>query len=301
MMRIPQRLKYPVLAAAILSVAGCGQDPGHDSVVESQDLATGDVAEMADGGASRQVSDIGPSAAPGVAFDFRYAFRLANNRIAAVQEEHAAACEALGVNRCRITGMRYRLVNDQDIEAMLAFRLDPAAAREFGKKAGAAVTKAEGMIVDVDINAWDAGQQITDANVRSGRIEDDIAELDKQLQRPGLSNGERAQLTAERDRLRQALRATRDSGEAAAKSLATTPVVFNYGSGEVVPGFADAQPLSTSFRHAGALLMNTFGFFIVALGALIPWILVVVLLWFAWPQASRVVRSRLPAETATAA
>src|SRR4051812_2612282 len=53
--------------------------------------------------------DIAPRAAPGVAFNYRYAFRLPPKRIAQVQEEHAQACEKLGVARCRITGMLYRL------------------------------------------------------------------------------------------------------------------------------------------------------------------------------------------------
>ncbi len=58
------------------------------------------------------------SAAPGVAFNYRYAFRVPDAKIAAVQEEHAAACETLGLSRCRITGMRYSLIDeDQLLEA----------------------------------------------------------------------------------------------------------------------------------------------------------------------------------------
>ena len=77
--------------------------------------------------------DISPTAAPGVAFNYRYAFRLPSERIEEVQERHAAGCEALGPNRCRITGMLYRVVGDGDIEATLSFQLDPAIARRFGR------------------------------------------------------------------------------------------------------------------------------------------------------------------------
>src|SRR6187551_3520256 len=66
---------------------------------------------------------VSASAAPGVAFNYRYAFELPALRIAAVQEEHAQACEKLGLSRCRITGMRYRLISERDIEAMLDFKL----------------------------------------------------------------------------------------------------------------------------------------------------------------------------------
>src|SRR5690349_6703198 len=85
------------------------------------------------------------TSAPGVAFDYRYAFRLPGNRIGAVQEAHAQACEKLGIDKCRITAMRYRLVDQKDVEAMLALRLDPKIARQFGKDATGTVEKADGM------------------------------------------------------------------------------------------------------------------------------------------------------------
>ena len=54
-------------------------------------------------------------------------------RIQIAQEAHAAMCEKLGIARCRITGMRYGLVNEQDVSASLELKLDPAIARQFGK------------------------------------------------------------------------------------------------------------------------------------------------------------------------
>lgn len=50
--------------------------------------------------------NVSVTAAPGVAFNYRYAYRLANARIQAAQEAHAQMCEKLTVARCRITGMR---------------------------------------------------------------------------------------------------------------------------------------------------------------------------------------------------
>ena len=96
--------------------------------------------------APRPAPNIGPTAAPGVAFNYRYAFRLAAPRIAEVQEQHALMCERLTVARCRITGLRYRVVNDRDIEAMLALKLDPSVARHFGREGVQTVTAAEGML-----------------------------------------------------------------------------------------------------------------------------------------------------------
>jgi hypothetical protein len=56
-----------------------------------------------------------------------------------------------------ITGMRYRLVNQKDVEAMLALRLDPKIARQFGKDATETVKKSDGMLVDQEITGEDVG------------------------------------------------------------------------------------------------------------------------------------------------
>src|SRR5215218_7464252 len=65
---------------------------------------------------------VAPTAAPGVAFNYRYAFRLPAENIGRVQEEHAQACEKLGVEHCRITAMNYRDDGDWHVEAQLAFK-----------------------------------------------------------------------------------------------------------------------------------------------------------------------------------
>src|SRR5687767_16038880 len=101
------------------------------------------------GRASREAGpDIGPDAAPGVAFNYRYSFRLAAERVAEAQQEHQRLCERYGVNRCRITGMTYRAASEDDVEAMLALRLDPAIAGQLGREGVQAVLNADGALTD---------------------------------------------------------------------------------------------------------------------------------------------------------
>jgi uncharacterized lipoprotein len=69
-----------------------------------EDLKTFDVQEEA---TDASAPGVNVTAAPGVAFNYRYAFQLPSSRIAAAQEAHASACETLGLTKCRITGMRY--------------------------------------------------------------------------------------------------------------------------------------------------------------------------------------------------
>jgi hypothetical protein len=102
--------RFVPLTALLLATTACGSGGGGGERRTSEDLRTMDVSEqasshdMAAPASPPPPPAIGPSAAPGVAFNYRYAFRLPGERVSAVQEQHAAACEKLGLDRCRITG-----------------------------------------------------------------------------------------------------------------------------------------------------------------------------------------------------
>jgi len=114
---------------------------------------------------------ISPTAAPGVAFNYNYSYALAWQRVAEMQERHAAMCEELTVARCRITGMHYRVLGPEDIEARLELKLDPAVARAFGRRASEAVLQADGMVTETEISGVDAGGQIRQANTDISRLQ----------------------------------------------------------------------------------------------------------------------------------
>lgn len=283
-----------------LLVAGCGQQSERKE--SSRDLTTFDVTEETSTDSSMapppppppvsasRAPGIGVTAAPGVAFNYAYAFRLPSPRISPVQEAHAQMCEKLGLARCRITGMRYRLENERDISAMLALKLDPAIAREFGKQATQLVTRSEGMLVDQEISGVDAGASIAEANRTEARAQDDLARVEAELRRPGLSNATRDRLLAEAAELRAQTRSVAATRDADRESLARTPMVFNYGSGSLIPGFDTSSPIRDAWKDAVAMFLGAVGFIITLLGALLPWALLAGLaLWIArrlkpgWP------------------
>ena len=223
---------------------------------------------------------ISPTAAPGVAFNYRYAFRLPGERISAVQEQHAAACEKLGLDRCRITGMRYRVLGEEDVEAMLAFKLDPAIARQFGKDGIALVTKSEGMLVDSEISGEDVGTDIQRGARNVTELEEDLQRVEGQLARSGLRAGERSELQMQAERIRESIRAIRANQEDKREMLAKTPMVFQYGSGDVAPGFDDRSPITSALERAGDNLVSGFATLLVILITLLPWAIVLFfLLW----------------------
>jgi len=297
-------MRHFIMLTAVL-LAGCSQQPRER---QPADLKTYDVEESAPAqlepppslpaptsrGANAAADQAGPnisvSAAPGVAFNYRYAYRLPNARIAPAQEAHAAMCEKLGITRCRITGMRYSLVNESDVSASLELKLDPAIARTFGKDATKVVTDAEGMLVDQQISGVDAGASIERANRGRAELQDELDRVNRELARPGLSNVVRDRLLSEAQSIRSQIAALGEQKKADEESLATTPMAFYYGSGDAIPGFDEATPIGDAFQRAGYILLSTLGFLIVAVAALLPWMLLAGLAYWLYRRN----RHRLP-------
>jgi len=299
------RRSIPVLILLLATTASCGQQQRQqpqDSMSPPNAPAT-QAFESADAAPPGVVSraaagpNVGPTAAPGVAFNYRYAFRLAAPRIAEVQEQHAQLCERLTVARCRITGLRYRVVNERDIEAMLAFRLDPAIARRFGREGVEAVARAEGMLTESEITGTDAASSIRQAGRSIAQMTDELRRIEARLAaRP--SDDERIRLEGDADRLRQGIRAAEAGREEQADSLATTPMVFNYGSGDLVPGFDSEMTFAKSWRQAlDNVSAAGLGLMIIAI-TLAPWILIGLLLWWAVLRIRRRWLAKPPVETA---
>ena len=218
--------------------------------------------------------NVGVTAAPGVAFNYRYAFRMPNERIEAAQEAHAQMCEKLGVARCRITGLRYNLSEDGDVAATLEFKLDPAIARTFGKQATKLVTDAKGMLVDLAISGVDAGGSIERANRGRAQLQDELDRVNRELARTGLSSVVRDRLLSEAATLRSQIRALGEQKTADEESLATTPMAFHYGSGETI-GYAEHNPLGAAMDRAGYNFLSALGLLVIALATLLPWALLI--------------------------
>jgi hypothetical protein len=230
--------------------------------------------------------NVNPTAAPGVAFNYSYAFRLEAERIAAVQERHASACEQLGTNRCRITGMLYRVRGETDIEARLEFKLDPAIARAFGRQGVGVVTENQGMLVESQITGTDVGTRIRQAGRGIAELEADLARIEQRLAGQ-LGRAERERLDFEAQQLRQSIRAARANRDDAEETLATTPMSFVYGSGNLVPGFDTRRPVRDALEQAGGNFIDGVAVLFVIVITLLPWAIAALLGWLAFRRVQR--------------
>jgi len=281
-------------------MSGGGSD-SNMTTFDAQEDAAAPAATDSSARTSPRPPGVAPTAAPGVAFNYRYAFRLPAANIGRVQEEHAQACERLTVARCRITAMTYEDDGDGDVEAQLSFKLDPAIARTFGRDGIAAVDKAQGELLRAAITGTDVGSEISAAQRGQAQQADEVRRIEQQLARPGIRSDERVRLEFEAQQLRQQIPAPRDSQAEGRESLATTPMVFEYGAGESAPGFDDGPSIPRALDSARDNFVGGIAMLIVLIVTLLPWAAFALLAWLLFRLARPWVRRILPVRPPTAA
>lgn len=261
--------------AAVAALVACSQQQRESS----EDLKTFDAQEPAapaEMDAARRAPGIAPTAAPGVAFHYRYGFRLPDANISAAQEAHAAACEKLGLNRCRITGMTYQLDDRDRVEGSLALSIDPLLARAFGRDAIALVEKQEGRLRYAEITGEDQNPVLDEAARQQGSAADRIARLEADLAR-ARSETERVQLREQIRQLREQAELARQTAAQSEAKVQRTPMNFVYaGSGASGRGFTENPAREAWFLFTDSLATMV-AFILKALAILLPWLALLVL------------------------
>ncbi len=255
-------------ALALLIAAGCSQ---REETTASEDLKTFDVQESAAPSAMPSAPGIVPTAAPGVAFTYRYGFRLPDVAISAAQEAHAAACEKLGLARCRITGMTYQLDERDRVQGSLELAIDPLLARGFGRDAIATVEKQDGKLRFAEINGEDQNPALDDAARREGSASGEIEKLEAELAKARTEN-ERVTLREQLRQLRQQISDAQGQKATAETRIQRTPMTFAYaGGGSNGRGFAGENPAQDAWYLFIDSAATMIGFFLKALAVVLPW------------------------------
>lgn len=270
-----------VLALAA-TLAACGQAASDQSEPAAMDVAestsAGDAASSAT--VEGQAPGIGANVAPGVAFDFRYEFSLPEARIAAVQEEHANLCGRLGVSRCRVTGLTFNKSGDGAVEAMMAFRLDPALALGFARDATDLVERAEGKLSTSQVSGEDVGSGIVADDKTAAGLESELRKAEAELKIPGLSKDARERLVQRQQELRGKLAELKRDRDGKVESLATTPVLFHYTPGDTVWGMDRNTPLRQGLSTGADSFSAMLGIVALIIGAVAPWALLALAVWW---------------------
>jgi hypothetical protein len=267
----------PTLLLAACSDGGGGSKEEATAEAASSDVVQIEMPEKAADASTMKAPGIPASVAPNLAFEYRYAFKLPDSKISAVQEEHAEACEVLGSARCQIIDYRYAQADENDVEAMLAFKLDPAIARKFGRDAIASVEKAEGVLADGNVTGTNVGGEIEESQGRSALLQAQLERLELRL-KAKLPAKERASLQDRAEEIRRELDNEADGRGKGEIKLAMTPVQFTYTSDGGVPGFGKDNPFASAFDVSATSFATMISFVLMIAGALAPWALLLFLI-----------------------
>ncbi|MES2442291.1 MAG: hypothetical protein V4574_05625 [Pseudomonadota bacterium] len=239
--------------AALMLLAGCDQTGGGPA---KQDALQVNPSEGVEGFAST-----------GSGFDYRYAYRLRGDRLKAVLQSNADACDRLGPARCRILAMRYRVADGGQISAVLTLKIDPAIARSYGEAVTKAVTGSDGLLVDTEITGADS----TNA-ARSLAL---INRLRDQLKSAQTQAATDPSAKARADKIQGALDTITEVEAGQGQSLATAPVLMTYESSNALTGLGSAD---ANFRNAGTSLESSVSRVLIFLALVGPWLLVLLVL-----------------------
>lgn len=271
-------LSLPLFALSACSGSEESQTAKNEATANMADVAVEATADAsATASQASALPKIGPETAPNLAFEYSYAFKLPDKNIGAVQQEHAEACAMLGSARCQVVDMKFEQ-NDDDVQAMLALKLDPSIAFKFGRDAVAAVEKADGELANGNVAGSNVGGEIEDSQGRSAMLQGQLDRLEKRLAAKGLPAKERVSLQDRVEELRQQLdqeQAGRQEGEA---RLALTPVRFTYTSDGGVPGFGKSSPFANAWAVSTTSFAAMINFVLLAFGLVAPWALLLFLI-----------------------
>ncbi len=248
-------MRWLGIAITCLALTGCSKAPDRDGPGESA------------------------STASGVAFAYRYDFRLPSSRISDAQEAHAKACEQLTPARCRITGMTYRLDGAGQVAASLDVRVAAEIARAFGRRGVQGIEAAGGALTGAEIIGTDAAPAIESAKLNADDAGADRVDIEKELARSDLPPATRNDLLTRRAALLQAQRENGVAATGAQASVSTTPISFSYAAGTGVGPTARLSEAAQAGYLSLTWTLATLLTLIAYLGPPLVLLLLIALLW----------------------
>ncbi|MGZ2411936.1 hypothetical protein ACUXST_001357 [Sphingomonas sp. F9_3S_D5_B_2] len=225
--------------------------------------------------------DVSATVTPGVAFNFAYEFTLPDDRISATQEAHAAACENLGLSKCRITGMSYSVDENEQVNAELDLKLDPLIARQFGKSARDVVSGNDGKLLRLVIGSSDEGPAIEQASNQKNDAAAEISQLQQELARTKPESDAHANILSRIQMLQQQSSEQSRKVAAGQAALASTPMEFHYYGRGGVPGFR-GNPVREAWHTFVGTIVWLIGMVLQALAVIVPLALLAGLLILLW-------------------
>jgi len=218
-------------------------------------------------------------AAAGLAFSYDYDLTLPARAIADLQEAHAAACEALGTGRCRITGLNYTVDHTGTVSANLAMRVAAPLARRFARQAVVTAEHAGATLTGARIGGDDVQPAATAAAQEANVTHAERARIDRELARSDLPAAERAELQSQRAAQIVTERGAVDTRRASEASLALAPIQFRYVTGHGAGFINQLREAGDTATASVAATITATLWLLAVFGPPLVGLVIVVLLW----------------------
>ncbi len=227
-------------------------------------------SSTANNGSGSAASRPGDAAPLGTDFDYRYAYRVPAARIGQLQDSHVHGCDLLGPARCRVTAVRYHVGDDNSVSALLSLQIDPAVARSYGRAATAATKAAGGLLIDAQSAGMNGAQSGARASGIVAKLREEDANIDATL-RAGASDESRSAANAKQARIRAAIATIAEIDQNATQSIATTPMLITYASGNAIPSLGGSA--GATFDNAGQTFIQSLASLAQVMAGIAPWLL----------------------------
>lgn len=217
---------------------------------------------------------------PRIAYSYGYAFRLPASAVATVQERHLELCRSLGAARCRVVGLHRGTGEDGAAAASLELQVAAAIADPFGRRLVALAAGAGGEAIERTVSTEDLSRQMVDSEARIRTREVLIRRLTWLLE----TRSGNIQQAVEAER---AINTAQEELEAARAWLADmrSRVAMSDLSIEYrVTAAASPEargPLARSVANVGDLFVESVAALVLVVGALLPWLALLGLVFLA--------------------
>lgn len=233
-------------------------------------------AEGGESDAAASDSDNIPVSNPQIAYSYEYGYRVSATKIPEVQKQHAAYCEKLGSDVCRVINLRRSGDEANYAYAMLHLEVAAPKAKSFGTGLADIVEKAGGYESSTSIEGEDLSKQIIDTEARLRSRELLSQRLTELLRtRSGsveeLVKAERAvtEVNEEIDKARSWLKEMKGR-------IAFSKIIVNYESNSPGAGSFSA-PIRSAWNNVSSMLGSSIGALITISTVTLPWIFIIIL------------------------
>jgi hypothetical protein len=276
------------VAGLLLVVAACGQENVSQGEMRNRDISMPQAEVAMD--IAAPASEPAPPPAPGappigaiaqIAYSYAIGLELPAKAVVPLRDAHIKLCTQAGPQRCQLIGSTSQAQGEDHVSAEVSLRGEPKWLEAFRAQISTSTEKADGRVLSNSISSEDLTRQLidTEAQLRAkttlrNRLQDLLANRRGKLGELLEVERELARVQGEIDSMTSQLAVMR-------ARVGMSDLSINYQSEGVPVSDSTADPTLQAFNDFLGIVSTSFGGVIRLLAVLLPWlILVIPLFWW---------------------